>query len=249
MATKVLFLIHGFNNHGEDGETKLLRWAKSLNLDEGWHIVAVLWPGDAKFIGFACYSFQDPDADDAGELLADRIEDIFGANRSVRICIATHSLGARVALQAVAKLHQRGWSKIDNLCVLAAAVDGTCLGSDAQYRQAVRQQVLDVGVLYSHWDPVLLGAFPLGELLQNFIFFWRGESLSVLALGYWGPQEFTSLNIKTPANVTHPTNASDLPGNYHYGHGDYIGYDSNGFINGKHRANVEKWLKDRLGAI
>ena len=245
-ATRVLFLIHGFNNNGEDGETKLLRWAKNLELDDSWHIVAVLWPGDAK-IGFLSYSFEGSDADDAGEVLADRIEDLFGENRSVRICIASHSLGARVALEAITKLHRRGWPKIDTLCLLAAAVDSTCLGSDEKYRSAVQSQIADVGVLYSQWDTVLAFAYPAGELLQHFIYFHREESYYPAALGYYGPENVPLFGIKTPSNVTRSTNTKDLRGNYKYEHDDYIGYDDPEFIQGNKKINVEFWIKERLG--
>lgn len=87
----------------------------------------------------------------------------------------------------------------------------------------------------------------MGELLQNFLYFWRGETLALRALGACGPQDFPDAQIVTPSTVTKPNNASNLPGNYRYDHSDYIGYEADEFLCGKHRANVEKWLKDRLG--
>jgi hypothetical protein len=100
----------------------------------------------------------------------------------VPISFVTHSLGARVALEtmkALAETHD-----FRQVCLMAPAVDDDCLSDPNLYRHAV-EAAGRVAVLHSREDEVLRFAYPLGDLLQAFLF-WR-DSVG-LALGYHGPR-------------------------------------------------------------
>jgi pimeloyl-ACP methyl ester carboxylesterase len=214
--TRLVFLIHGYNVRGSTGEFNLLTLAQKLQLDPSWGIVCVLWPGD-HWTRFASYPFEGDDADDTGLELAKFID--LHVARSARVHLITHSLGARVGLEALLHLRRYGWpaGRIGQVCLTAAAVDDYSLGYPGAYLPAV-PRTDRVAVLASKKDNVLLAAYPVGELIQNFLFFWR-ETYG-LALGYHGPKNLPKGAATTPANVF----PKQIPKTRKVGHGDYIGY-------------------------
>lgn len=216
-ATRVVFLLHGYNVDGAEGERNLLRLAKELALPEDWAVVCVLWPGD-HWSGFVSYPFEGDDADETGQELGEFISTWLYPEAALHF--VTHSLGARVALSALLRLESLSWpaSAIGQVCLTAPAVDDYCLGAWDLYRAAV-PDADRVAVLASKKDLVLLAAYPAGELLQNFLFFWRGETYG-LALGFHGPKEIPFLNVFTPGNVS----PEQIDSRENVGHFDYVNY-------------------------
>lgn len=188
---QVTFLIHGFNVGDDEGRTSLSTLAKSLTETLEDAIVFVLWPGDST-IGPLSYSFTEGHQanDTAVQLMRRILEHI---TPSTKLNFVGHSLGCRVVLETIKNLHFEISGKphfypIKQVCLMAGAVDDYCLSIPEEYKSAI-ERVERIVVLSSIEDKVLKYIYPLGDLIQAFIFFWR-ETFG-LALGYHGPKSYT----------------------------------------------------------
>ena len=210
-AERVCFLLHGFNVNREDGMASLNRLAAALPLSsEVDELVCVLWPGD-HWSGALSYSFENRDADDSASALMQFVE--LACPRRPTLSFVAHSLGCRVAMRA-AELARRGRWRIDQVCLLAAAIDDDSLASSSVYRAASRS-AQRVATLHSHQDRVLRFAYPAGDLLQAFVF---ADELARGALGYHGPRPRRGPPEAVPESVT----AQGIADARRAGHGDYL---------------------------
>jgi len=226
---QVTFLIHGFNVDGEAGRASLSAFAKSLPAARHGAVVFVLWPGDSP-VGPLSYPFTEGNqADDTATELYRFIE--LEVAKSAKLNFVAHSLGCRVALQAIKVLNDRMPSNrnvypIRQVCLMAGAVDDYCLAMPEAYKAAAERAERLV-VLSSVEDKVLKLIYPLGDLIQSFLFFWKDTF--GLALGYHGPRTYTSDNdpfvededVATwpvPGNVT----AVAIDRKHQVDHGDYL---------------------------
>ena len=206
---RITFLIHGFNVSRLEGELALTHLANDLP-DVTGGLVAVLWPGDHG-IGFLSYFFEGRDADDTAEELARFIDDNLPADTP--LSFATHSLGARVAMEAMKRLEDDRYP-FEQACHMAAAVDDDSVSEAGVYR-AVVESTSRVAVLSSKEDEVLKYVYPVADLLQSFLFF-STESFG-LALGYHGPRPHSEGDA-VPGNVVH----TPIPVSRNSDHGDYL---------------------------
>ena len=213
MAEEIVFLLHGYNVDRPSGMAGLKNLASFVERETSGATVAVLWPGDS-CAGFISYPFEGDDADDTALELAQYITDTLPAH--IPLSFVTHSLGARVAMETIDALRAT-WFDVNQVCLMAPAIDDFSLASSSSYRDAV-DAVKRVAVLSSTEDIVLKIAYPAGELVQNFLFFWR-EELG-FALGYSGPKdsEDGDQSEPVPGHVIHwpidPARGSD--------HGHYV---------------------------
>jgi hypothetical protein len=205
----VTFLLHGFNVSRNDGIAALDRFASSLPSVADHALVAVLWPGD-HWARALSYSFEGKDADDSAQELVRYIDRILLPGTT--LSFASHSLGARVVLQTIRGLIHRPY-QIGEVCLMAPAVDDYCLAHPNVYRAAAAAAAR-LTILASHKDQVLRLAYPVGDLLQAFIFFRR--DMRGLALGYHGPRPFKESPVGS--NVLH----EQIPDARNVGHGDYL---------------------------
>ncbi len=208
-ARHVVFLVHGFNLNRAEGRAAMGNLARKLPRMRDAALVSVLWAGD-HWSGAISYSFEGRDADDTGFYLYRFISDYL--HRSTRISFATHSLGARVALEAIGRLGRLGYFA-DQVCMMAAAVDDYSLAIPDGYKAAV-DRCGRVAVLASRRDNVLKFAYPAGDLLQSFVF-WRDEDFGS-ALGYHGPRSRRQYRVARHVTHTQISDARDA------GHSDYI---------------------------
>lgn len=209
LESKITFLLHGYNVSRQSGIDSLLRLAEHLPSAGDGAIVAVLWPGDHWTRGVS-YPFEGNDADDSAAELARYID--LNIRRGTELSFVSHSLGARVVMGTVKRLIDEGYP-IGQICLMAAAIDDFSLARPDDYRVAVTSAER-VAVLASEKDKVLMIAYPIGDLLQSFIFF-RKEKIG-LALGRRGPKAFSGNAI--PNQVYH----LQIPNNRKSDHGDYI---------------------------
>ncbi len=173
----VLLVTHGFNVNQADGLEKLSDWAKLLDLGSTV-CVGMLWPGDARWIHVVDYPVEGNEAMDAGNSLADFLNNNF--TPALSLSFASHSLGARVVLQTIQGLNRA----VRRLLVMAGAIDNTCLASE--YANAAAK-VQSISVLASRSDDVLKWAFPTGNFVSGL--FSRGAPYVHEALGREGPAE------------------------------------------------------------
>jgi hypothetical protein len=199
----VLLGTHGFAVHRAAGVKELSAWHRLLTLPSSAVFVAVLWPGDARIELFVDYPWEDDEAKASGALLAEFVNARFTGAASVSYC--SHSLGARVVLEAVAGTALR----IKRLVLMAGAVDDDCL--HAQYAEAA-QRVEEISVLASHCDQVLHIAFPLGNPIAGLLDV--GHPYWSSALGRNGP------DVAQPVGLQAGWLIVDA---WDYGHLDYLG--------------------------
>lgn len=206
---RVVFVTHGFNVDRPGGLAQTNAFAARLDLPPDTARVAVVWPGDSR-IGAASYMLEGNKADDTGAAFADFIE--WALPRGTELNFISHSLGARVVFETLKRL-PRGAFRVPQVCVMAPAVDDFSVSEPPVYRRPV-EAAGRVAVLSSERDNVLRWAYPLGDLLQSFVFFWK--DVSGLALGYHGPRPGRFDPV--PANVAHVP----IPASCGVDHGDYL---------------------------
>lgn len=211
LEPELTILVHGYNVSGSDGRGSLLNFAKLIAASTRGGILAALWPGD-HWSGALSYSFEGRDADDSAAALVRFIGD--HVPTGVPINFVAHSLGNRMALEAVTQLIALGYGT-RQLCLLAAAVDAYSLASPENYLDGITRSKR-AAVLWSKKDKVLRLAYPIGDLLQAFVFF-RDDSKG-FALGYRGPKPHRKSNNDVPANVY----ALRIPNDRKADHGDYL---------------------------
>jgi Alpha/beta hydrolase of unknown function (DUF900) len=203
----VLFVAHGFNVSRSEGARSFAQLEPYLRgtgaLGPADVFLGVLWPGDF-WIPVINYPFEGGVAMDCGRRLARFCGDTLAAAHS--FSFVSHSLGARVILEAVQNL---GGRKARMMCLTAAAIDRYCL--TAEYARAV-QNTENVAVLASHEDHVLKLAFPVGDIIADLLH--HDHPFLQKALGYDGPPL-----PPPPSPVSRPWQIPDAPP---YDHGDYL---------------------------
>ncbi len=219
---QVTFLIHGFNVNEEEGTYGLSEFARKLSAEPSSAIVFVLWPGDSP-IGPLSYSFTEGhQADDTADELIKFI--ISHMTFTTPINFIAHSLGCRVTMETAKKLHkmvngQKAIYPVKQICLMAGAIDDFSLSEPDDYRTAA-ERADRVAVLSSVEDEVLRIIYPLGDLVQAFLFFWK--ETAGMALGYRGPVPikpwFWGETHSIPGNV----HSEPIPEVKGIDHGDYL---------------------------
>ena len=138
----VVVLVHGYRNPIKNVDTAYRQVMKTLTdrgmltgpeagLQEQYGLaIGFAWPGfRTRVIGFVA---ARPSANRAGGYLRDLLRVLQHAARTVDV--QTHSLGARVALQALST-QDTLW--LDNLLMTAPAVDNECLEPHEEFNEAL----------------------------------------------------------------------------------------------------------------
>ncbi|HEY2658930.1 MAG TPA: alpha/beta hydrolase [Caulobacteraceae bacterium] len=196
----VLLAAHGFNVSYEDGVQSLGRLETALDMRSTEVFFGVLWPGDW-MIPAINYPFEDKIAMHGGALLAGFCNRWLAKARSVSFL--SHSLGARVILQAIEGLSRPA----RRVCITAGAVNADCL--TAEFAASAR----DAGTIFtlsSREDMVLALAFPLADPIADVMD--QDHRPFQRALGREGPLDPYGDNI-TPF---------EIPNAPPYGHGNYF---------------------------
>lgn len=196
----VLFATHGFNVNMAAGICALGRLEATLALPSTALFVGVLWPGDW-WIPVINYPFEGETTIDCGTKLADFCNRRLGAAAS--LSFASHSLGARVILEAIRRLS----TKARSACIMAGAVNDDCLAEE--YSGSLDNCEM-ISVLASKHDMTLKCAFPIGDPIADLLHL--DHKPFAAALGYAGPP--------APIGATRPPwQTPDAPP---YDHGDYL---------------------------
>lgn len=202
----VIFIVHGFNVDFAAGARMNDRLGPLLNLQDGDVAVGVLWPGDS-FIPVIDYPFEGNVAITAGNAIAVFCRAYLASARS--FSFASHSLGARVVLQALLGLDRPARS----VTLLAAAINQSCL--IAEYRAAARNTTT-LSMLASKGDNVLKLAFPLGDPFADILH--DDHPALEPALGYAGPSAAEAALLDGAWQLAFPA----TPPSVDYDHGSYM---------------------------
>jgi Alpha/beta hydrolase of unknown function (DUF900) len=202
----LLFIVHGFNVNFAAGARMNDRIGPLLNLAAGDVAIGVLWPGDS-FIPVVDYPFEGNVAIAAGKAIATFCRTYLVSARS--FSFASHSLGARVVLQALLGLGRPARS----VTLMAGAINQSCL--TREYAAAARNTET-LSVLASKGDNVLKLAFPIGDPFADLLH--DDHPVFEPALGYAGPSTSEAALVEGPWQI--PLSAP--PSHIDYDHGSYL---------------------------
>jgi Alpha/beta hydrolase of unknown function (DUF900) len=202
---EVFFATHGYEVNEPTGMAALKGWLDNLQIDSAVPI-GILWPGDCIIPIFVDYVLEGRDAIASGNLLSAYLNAHFSGASTVSF--ASHSLGARVVLQAIAGLASN--IRVRRVLLMAGAIDDNCL--TGEYSTATGN-IEGVSVLASEKDEVLELAYPLGNPIQGIID--SGHPYYHAAIGRTGPAQ--------PYPAAPPMQVNwQIPENLEFGHHDYL---------------------------
>lgn len=196
----VLLAAHGFNVGYSESLYSLGRLEQALAIAPNEFFLGVSWPGDW-VIPAINYPFEDKIASHAGAVLGAFCNSYLKTARS--ISFLSHSLGARVVLEAV----KASTRTVRMLCITAGAVNADCLTSEYQ---AAAQNCQQIRTLSSMKDLVLEFAYPPGDFLGDILD--PDHALFEPALGRGGPESPYEASV-------HPW---EIPDGADYDHSDYF---------------------------
>ena len=153
----IVIYIHGFQNDAESA-TSNFNQAESMLRAGGFAgpVYGFSWDSDP---GVTKFDIARESANINGKVLAQLLRDIKKSCPGIRVNIITHSLGARVALQAM-----KCGGCADTVQMMAPAVDNEVLETDEEFgsaRVAVRSGRLKVW--YNDEDDILGATYPIEE--------------------------------------------------------------------------------------
>jgi hypothetical protein len=216
----VLFAAHGFNVNQDWGARSLGQLEAYLQLTSADVFFGVLWPGDW-WLPAVNYPFEGDDAMDCGRRLAGSCRRWMAAAQS--FSFISHSLGARLVLEAVRNLHTPARS----VCLTAAAINRDCLVSEYA---AAAANASEISLLASRDDAVLQVAYQIGDPIS--VLLHDDHTPFQRALGYEGPPTPAALPVVAPWQI---------PDQSGYGHGDYL--PPGNAIQTPEEAQSAKWLR------
>jgi hypothetical protein len=200
----VLFAVHGFNVDQAHGVVSFGLLDRQLALAKPGLFVGVLWPGDS-VLPIVDYPFEGNVAIDCGQRLAHFCNDFCSA--ATAISFVSHSLGARLVLEAVSHLNR----KARLVCLTAAAINRDCL--TAEYASAT-ENVEQISLLASREDLVLKIAFSVADPLSDLL---NADHIPFqVALGSEGPPTPAPPQVRAPWQIGDSGEAGD------YEHWDYL---------------------------
>lgn len=179
---RVLVLIHGYHNSVSDTMDSFGTIVDTLRdrglVDEGGDdplayqlVIGLQWPCSSLYLGFVTAWGR---AARAGSMLADLLENW----AAEAVDVETHSLGARVALEAIS--YPQGY--VRNLILTEPAVHADVFNKPGgQYAWSTASSAKQILVCYSKHDDVLRYAFRACKWTR--------------ALGLYGPSGATSANV------------------------------------------------------
>jgi pimeloyl-ACP methyl ester carboxylesterase len=205
----LLLVAHGFNVSREEGIRSLANWSERCRLPGPDLFIGVLWPGDSRFFPVIDYPFEGDEAIASGRMLAEFLNR--EAGEAASISFASHSLGARNVLEALAKLGR----KARRLVLMAGAIEDDCLVNE--YRAAA-DKAEEIYILASRKDLVLEFAFPIGNPVGEIVM--HGHPYFKAAIGRGGPAQ--------PIPLAQRGGAWQISDIWGYDHGDYLSHNPSG---------------------
>jgi Alpha/beta hydrolase of unknown function (DUF900) len=197
----ILFAAHGFNVSQQQGACSLGLLDKYLTLTPPDVFVGVLWPGDS-VLPIVDYPIEGGVAQDCGGRLAAFCNDACAKAQS--LSFVSHSLGARLVLEAVARLNR----KAQSVCLTAAAINRDCLVTE--YSDAALNSER-ISILASRQDMVLKVAFTIGDPFADLLH--DDHTPFESALGSQGPPVPAAPPVRPPWQISDADN---------YGHSSYL---------------------------
>lgn len=187
---RVLALVHGYNVTEAMDAYALIASMVSANYDT---VIGVTWPGSRIALAFWMAEIR---ANKAGRYMAARLLPYLnGINAGGSLDVEAHSLGCRVALEAL-----RSGLEVRNLLLAAAAVEDESVEVGELYGTVIEEHTQRTVVAYSRQDPVLRHAFKIAQ--------WDN------ALGLTGPRSHKDVMLPTTLEAIDLSTLVDAHGGY-----------------------------------
>jgi hypothetical protein len=199
----LMLATHGFNVGRQSGIDELSNWSRLMSLPGAALFVGVLWPGDSRYAPIVDYPAEGDEAISAGRVLAKFLNE--NADAAASLSMVSHSLGARMILEAVSGLQL----PVRRLVLMAGAIEDDCLVNE--YQEAAGK-AREIYLLASRKDWVLELAFPAGNLVGEIIM--HGHPYFRTAIGRAGPAR--------PIALEQRGGVWQIPDAWDYGHLDYL---------------------------
>lgn len=207
-TSRILILIHGYNNPLKDARESYAEFLKNSGLDgiaKVGQVCGFFWPGDKDWsvFSFLSYPLEITPAIKSAEALHRFLSQLKPPGGwPLEVTIVCHSLGNRVGLELIKKYisdnRPRNMS-YQAACLMAAAVPVPMVEDPDKLLPAALEIQRSL-VLYSASDAVLHWAFPVGQTTA-------GEGFFPRAVGRFGEPSVTLWEQRS--NMVN------------YGHGDY----------------------------
>jgi pimeloyl-ACP methyl ester carboxylesterase len=182
-SSNILLLVHGFANSPKKAHASYEKFIARLSAEDEsfpgtWGAVCEFhWPGDYSghpVLSALSYSARVPVAIGSGQRLAQFLHEDELLTEKKNLYIVAHSLGCRVALEAlneIGRFKEYKGPVVRAVALLAAAVPVEyCLPDTGEYK---RMSSMDQHVFFSRHDMVLFGPFGPGQ----FFFGERGHAV------------------------------------------------------------------------
>lgn len=216
----IVFATHGFNVSLQHGACSLGQLEPYLALGSSDIYFGVLWPGDY-WLPVINYPFEGGVSMDCGRRIAAACSRYLSQAQS--ISFISHSLGARLVLEAVKNLDRP--ARV--VCLTAAAINRDCLATE--YWTAA-QNAAQISILASREDWVLKVAFQIGDPVADAMH--DDHTAFQPALGSRGPP------VPALPPITSPW---QIPDDANYGHGNYLPPGDS--VQTAQQALADKWSK------
>lgn len=208
-ASKLLVLVHGYNNTAEDAAESYQAFLENTGLHrsgQAGQVCLLHWPGNKRwgFVSFASYPFEIEKALGSASILQTYLANLASVTPGgwpLEVTLVCHSLGNRLGLELVDRCRGTPRLGFPRACLMAAAVPTFRIDPTGDLHAAARAIARSL-TLYSGSDTVLHYAFPLGQTAAFDGFF-------PTAIGRFGHPEAGLWAAR--GNM----------GRYGYSHGDY----------------------------
>tara|TARA_R110000850_G_scaffold200600_2_gene326701 strand:- start:4319 stop:5176 length:858 start_codon:yes stop_codon:yes gene_type:complete len=185
----ILLLVHGYNNRLQKlcNSYSLIRKEIASKTSEYDMVIGFAWPGGGHKVD---YMEAKERADESGNLLSHALRHL----QPGKLDLMTHSLGARVGLIALDRLHRPNSSPIvrNHFCT-AAAVDDDNIQKGEKFYKATKMAE-KMYLFHSKFDPVLEKAYPAGERASKGANIFKKDT----ALGLTGPDPLLPIIKHSP---------------------------------------------------
>lgn len=202
-ATRIVLLIHGFNNSEKEADDAFNDFLARLPNDITAKVGKFFWPGDADFpfLKFLSYPTEIPQAQESALRLASFLTGIRRQNPTVEFFLVGHSLGCRLILELldILRTQQPPEQPAIKLISLMAPAVPTKLTEANMPLERAGQYAETRLVWFSKDDRILQFAFPAGQSLA----YTMGNETSVYleALGRHGnPHDFANKTMDRAGN-------------------------------------------------
>lgn len=163
---RLLIIIHGYNVNEKKANKYYNRFLKYFD-DTTKRIGLCFWPGDQERCYESVWMYPEAleNAKRSAEFLFEFIKELkYLETVATEVHIVAHSLGCRLVLEGISRSSDKNelMKRLKSIFLMAAAVPRDLVQKDRRFERGSRRLERKF-ILYSPFDVVLAGAFPVGQ--------------------------------------------------------------------------------------